>query len=113
MRLTNLRCDGCLREPRFWEWVRGELSQTGYQDWRHPGIVFKQIGCPLTYENRRKGERVFLQIFGRPIPEELSYLCPECQQRVELEGPGLAATDSGDPEPVSLQDQQDRHFFGR
>lgn len=113
MRLTNLKCDGCLRVPRFWEWVRGELSQSGYPDWRHPGIAFKAAGCPLTREHRRQGERIFLHIFGRPLPEELSYLCPECQVRVETEAPRLIASDPGDAEPVSPEAERERHFFGR
>ena len=40
--LCKIRCDGCGRGPNFFEWVRGELSQGGYGDWRHPGVIFKE-----------------------------------------------------------------------
>ena len=110
MRLTKMFCDGCGRVPTFWEWAKGELSSDGYQDWRHPGIVFKEAGCPLVYENKGKSGRAFQALFGRPIPEELSYLCPECQSRAELELPGIISSDPGDP---VQQQPPPGHYFGR
>lgn len=108
MRITQLFCDGCGRKPTFWEWCRGEFSPDGYQDWRHPGIIFKEAGCPFTYENKGRAERLFKALFGRPLPEELSYLCPQCQAKAELELPALAASDRGDEKPHVPQG----HFFG-
>src|SRR4051812_30651631 len=99
MALLKIECDGCGRKPNFWEWVRGELSADGYSEWRHPGIVFKQAGCPLAYENRSKAHRLFTALYGHPLPEELSYLCPECQILAEMELPALLAGDLGDPDP--------------
>ena len=113
MRLTRMHCDGCARQPSFWEWAKGELSASGYENWRHPGIAFKEAGCPLVYDKRKQGERLFLQLFGRPMPEELSYLCPECQMKVEIELPALVAADPGDPEPTFQQGEPPGHYFGR
>jgi hypothetical protein len=96
MRLTRMHCDGCGRTPHFGEWIRGELSADGYQDWRHPGIAFRSAGCPISYENRAKSERLFESLFGRPLPDEMGFLCPECQSRVEAELPELAAADQGE-----------------
>ena len=94
-RMTTIYCDGCGRQPNFWEWARGELTAGGYGDWRHPGIAFRAAGCPLNYDNRAKCERLFHALFGRPLPEEPSYLCPQCQARAEAEWPALAAADPG------------------
>jgi hypothetical protein len=110
MRLTQMYCDGCGRKPNLWEWMMGEFSATGYQDWRHPGITFKEAGCPITYETRNRSNRLFLALFGRPIPDELSYLCPNCQTHAALELPGLIATDPGDAQP---QQAPGHHYFGR
>src|SRR5690349_2451395 len=101
MLLHKIACDGCGRTPNFWEWVRGEFSAEGYAEWRHPGIVFKSAGCPLAYENRSKAQRLFVALYGRPLPEEMSFLCPECQALAEMELPGLIAADPGDPDPVN------------
>jgi hypothetical protein len=111
MLLTKISCDGCLRKPNFWEWVKGEMSSSGYEDWRHPGIPFKNAGCPLTYDNQKKAGRMFFQLFGRPLPDELSYFCPECQTRVELELPALAAVDPGDT--LYTGPDADQTYFGR
>lgn len=108
-----MQCDGCGRQPNFWEWFRGELSNSGYQDWRHPGIAFKAAGVPMLHATQRKAERLFVQLFRRPLPDELSYLCPECQFRVETELPALAAADPGDPQPQSPRSADDSHYFGR
>lgn len=113
MRLTRMFCDGCGRQPTFWEWAKGELSASGYQDWRHPGIPFKAAGCPIVYDKRAQAERLFLQLFGRSMPEELSYLCPDCQVRVETELPALVAADSGDTQPEPQPRGPHGHYFGR
>ena len=97
MRLSRMSCDGCGRGPSFVEWCRGELTNEGYGDWRHPGIVFKQHGIPLDYQNRRKCERLFYALFGRKLPDEADYLCPDCQRRADEELPDLIARDPGDP----------------
>jgi hypothetical protein len=110
MLLTRMHCDGCGRRPSFWEWYRGELSHEGYSDWRHPGVVFHEAGCPLTYGNRGKARRAFAAIFGRPLPEELSYLCPQCAARAAQELPGALAVDPGD---VPSGDPPPGPWFGR
>jgi hypothetical protein len=97
MSLTKIRCDGCGRAPNFWEWCRGELTPEGYSDWRHPGIIFRDAGCPITYDSHGKCQRLFHALFGRPMPEELSFLCPECQRHAERELPALSASDRGGP----------------
>ena len=113
MRITKIHCDGCAREPGFWEWVRGELTSDGYQDWRHPGIIFNQLGCPLTYDNGRRATRVFEALFGRPLPDDLNYLCPQCQEFTERELPAILAADPGDEEPTAGTAQPgSRHFLG-
>jgi len=96
MRLTRMACDGCGRLPNLWEWMRGELSQEGYPDWRHPGIVFRAAGCPLGYDNRQKARRAFERLFARPMPEELSYFCPTCNARAQLDLPTVLAEDPGE-----------------
>jgi hypothetical protein len=95
MRLTHMFCDGCGRRPNLWEWMRGELSQDGYAEWRHPGIAFRAAGCPLGYENRRKVAWAFSVLFNRPMPEELSHLCPQCNARAEMDLPTLLAQHDG------------------
>ena len=102
MLLTKMHCDGCGREPTFWEWVRGELSSDGYFDWRHPGIAFRDAGCPMTYDNRERVARLFWALFGRPQPDEMAYLCPQCQLRTEAELPALVAADQQN-DPVVVQ----------
>ncbi|MFN3649987.1 MAG: hypothetical protein ACK47B_10435 [Armatimonadota bacterium] len=77
------------------EWFKGEITMQGYPDWRHPGIAFSKAGVKMTYENRAKCERLFRELFGRPMPHELSYLCPDCESRVIEELPELAAADTG------------------
>lgn len=96
MLLCNIRCDGCGRGPNFVEWVRGELSQTGYEEWRHPGIVFRACGVPMSYDSRARCERLFFALYGHEMPAELSYLCPRCARLAEEELPSLAAADQGD-----------------
>ena len=96
MLLTKIHCDGCGRTPNFWEWVRGELTSAGYADWRHPGIVFRELGCPITYDSRARCAQYYWALFGRQMPEEMGLLCPECQAHAEEELPGLVAA-SGDP----------------
>src|SRR5438105_4833875 len=94
--LCNMRCDGCGRPPNFVEWVRGEFSQAGYEEWRHPGIVFRAAGVDFTYDTRGKCERLFEALYGHPMPDELSYLCPNCAKLAQEELPALAAADTGD-----------------
>lgn len=108
-RLTKIFCDGCGRAPTFWEWVRGELTNEGYPEWRHPGIAFRAAGCPLGVERREKCERVFLALFGRALPDDPSYLCPQCQERAEQELPALVATDL---EPERRTPSRPRHYLG-
>ncbi|MCC2670554.1 MAG: hypothetical protein K0Q72_3025 [Armatimonadetes bacterium] len=91
MLLTNVRCDGCGRGPRFLEWVKGELTSEGYPEWRHPGIVFREAGCPLTYDNRAQCAQFFYTLFERPFPEDAAYLCPDCQERAHAELPSMVA----------------------
>ena len=114
MRLTKMQCDGCGRVPNFWEWVRGEMTAEGYSNWRHPGIAFKNAGIPLSFENRSRAQRLFYALFDRPLPDELNFLCPECQELAEMELPSLVATDPGDPDPYTDPDrtQQWRPYFG-
>lgn len=85
----KIRCDGCDRGPTFWEWARAELTMQGYHEWRHPGRVFKEAGLPMTYENRERCALAYQQIFGLEIKDELSYFCPQCQERVLEELPSL------------------------
>lgn len=93
MRLTKMACDGCGRAPGFWEWVRAEFSTDGYENWRHPGIAFREAGCPWTYDNQGRCSRLFQLLFGRPVPEDLSFLCPDCQRNAAMHLPGLYAQD--------------------
>lgn len=109
MLLTRMSCDGCGRKPNVVEWFQGELYG-GYPDWRHPAIAFKEAGCYLSYDNRAKGERMFLQLFGRPMPEESSFLCPHCQALVAQELPALWEADEG----PDLRDRpREREFMGQ
>ena len=96
MRLTRMICDGCGKTPGFLEWFRGEIGSEGYPDWRHPNLAFRNAGCVLTYDNRAKGERMFMAMFGRPFPDEAGFLCPRCQQLVLEELPALWEADTGD-----------------
>ena len=86
---TQIQCDGCGRKPNFWEWVRGELTADGYSEWRHPGIAFRKAGCPISYENKIRAAHCFHELFGRPLPDEPGYLCPQCQTWAEGELPRL------------------------
>jgi hypothetical protein len=92
MLLTKIQCDGCGRKPNLMEWFRGEISSEGYADWRHPGIVFLECGCPMNYENREKIQAFFFSLFGRALPDELSYLCPQCQEFARAELPALVGS---------------------
>jgi len=96
MLLSDIRCDGCGRGPNFVEWIRGEFSQSGYAEWHHPGIAFRDAGVPMSYDNRGRCERLFLALFGHPMPDNLSYLCPHCAQLAKEELPALQAADEGD-----------------
>jgi hypothetical protein len=91
MRITHLRCDGCERTPTFWEWCRGELTARGYPEWAHPAIAFKDAGLPLTPENRAVYEQLFTTLFNHPAPDDWSYFCPDCGERVRAEVPELAS----------------------
>ncbi len=97
MLLTQMRCDGCGRRPSLGEWFRGELTAEGYPEWRHPGITFKQCGVPISIENRAKVEYLFQALYGRPMPVELGFLCPQCQEYAEEEIPALSAAYRGEP----------------
>ncbi len=91
--LTDMQCSGCGRKPTLWEWIRAEMSQSGYEEWRHPGITFTPAGCPFTPNNRDQCERLFEDVFQRPLPYEACHLCPGCQNRVNAELPELLARD--------------------
>ena len=91
MLLSKMACDGCGRRPRFMEWVRGELSNEGYPEWRHPGVVFRQAGCPITYDSRPQCAQFFFALYGRPFPEEAAFLCPDCQDHAHAELPAMVA----------------------
>lgn len=91
MLLTKMSCDGCGRGPNLREWFRGELSHEGYPDWRHPGIIFREAGCPFSYENGAKAQHLFEALWNHPLPDELGFLCPECQELAEQELPAMIA----------------------
>lgn len=107
--ISKLQCDGCGRKPRLMEWLRGELTNTGYPEWRHPGIAFMAAGCPITHSNRAKAERLFHALFGRPLPDEPSYLCPDCQTWAEEQLPALSRQDTG---PDLRSHPSAHHYFG-
>jgi hypothetical protein len=109
MLLTNIRCDGCGRKPNLLEWARGELTTAGYQDWRHPGIVFKDAGYPITTPNRAACSQLFYALFQRQLPDELSYLCPQCQAWAEAELPTLIRQLGAYPAERTIVDA---HYFG-
>lgn len=102
MLLTQMRCDGCGRKPTLAEWFRGELTAEGYPDWRHPGLIFRECGVPIAPENRAKVEYLFETLYGRPMPIELGFLCPQCQDHAEAEIPALSAAFRGDPAGQSI-----------
>jgi hypothetical protein len=95
MLLTQMQCDGCGRKPSFMEWFKGELTSAGYPDWRHPAIIFKEAGYPIAPESMGRAERLFEKLFGKPMPDDMSYLCPNCQARAEAELPALGSADTG------------------
>ncbi len=95
MLLTSISCDGCGRKPTFLEWMKGEFTASGYADWRHPAIIFKESGYPISQDTMGRSERMFQALFGKELPEDMNYLCPECQNRVATELPGLASADTG------------------
>lgn len=104
MLLSRMCCDGCGRRPNLMEWFRGEFSAEGYQEWRHPAIAFHRAGFPVKYENRDKARRIYESLFGREMPVEEGFLCPQCQNWVEKELPGLAAKMGGpDDQPATQQ----------
>lgn len=96
MLLTQMRCDGCGRKPTLAEWFRGELTAEGYPEWRHPGIVFRECGVPIQPGNQAKIAYLFEALYGRPLPIELGFLCPQCQDYAEAEIPALSAAFRGD-----------------
>jgi len=77
--MTSIQCDGCGRKPNLWEWLRGELTDAGYAEWRHPGLAFREAGYPLTHATRARCEALFYALFGRALPEDAGFLCPQCQ----------------------------------
>jgi len=106
MLLNTLRCDGCGRGPKLIEWLRAEFTSDGYAEWRHPGRIFREAGIPLSYENKDRCARLFEALFGHPPPEEMAYLCPECQEWALRELPGLAALDKNPgPEDRTIHQQ--------
>src|SRR5688500_12870364 len=94
MRLVSVECNGCGRIPTVWEWIRAEMTQEGYGDWHHPGIDFRAAGYPITHDSQPRSRRLFEALFGRPLPQEMTYLCPQCQARVEAELPALGQADA-------------------
>jgi hypothetical protein len=86
---VKIQCDGCGRTPTTWEWVRAELGSNGYAEWRHPGIVFKNAGCPVELKNRHHCQEMFQVLFGRPMPDPGSYLCPQCNALAQARLPAL------------------------
>jgi hypothetical protein len=109
--LTNLHCDGCGRKPNLAEWMKGEFGG-GYDQWRHPGIVFKEAGVPFEGDTQSMADRIFRKLFGRPIPVEMDYLCPTCNTRAARELPRLIAEDPGDPEIEIGERAGPRHYMG-
>ena len=95
MLLTRIFCDGCGRKPSLSEWFKGEFTAAGYSEWRHPAIIFKEVGYPMTQDTLGRSERMFLALFGKEMPDDMNYLCPDCQSRVEVELPALASADTG------------------
>ena len=112
MLLTQLHCDGCGRKPNLVEWMKGELGGSGYEGWRHPGIAFKEAGCQLDGENIDKCERLFRKLFGRPMPLEMDFLCPDCFARALRSLPRLIEEDPGDDPAVAGERRGPRHFMG-
>jgi hypothetical protein len=108
--LSGMQCDGCGRKPNFWEWARAELTSYGYQDWRHPGIVFNAAGLPLKFDTQAQAAQLFYALFERPMPFELSYLCPHCQAWAESELPSLIQQLGGSS--FGTRTIVDGHFFG-
>lgn len=95
MLLTNIACDGCGRKPTFMEWFKGEFTSAGYSEWRHPAIIFKEVGYPIEQNSMGRSERLFQALFNKEMPDDMNYLCPECQARAEVELPALASADTG------------------
>ena len=120
MRLTRMNCDGCGRKPTLGEWFKGEITMAGYPEWRHPGIAFKEAGVPMVLEKRAVWSRGWQRLFGGAVPDELAYLCPECQTKVDLELPDLLPELEREAEEDRLkqealggqQRQQERSYFG-
>src|SRR4051812_16732704 len=95
MLLTPMQCDGCGRKPTFMEWFKGELTNAGYADWRHPAIIFKETGYPITPDTMGRSERLFQKLFGKEMPDDMNSLCPTCIARAEAELPALGSADTG------------------
>ena len=115
MLLSEIECEGCGRRPSFREWFRAEFGHAGYENWRHPGVVFTKMGCPLSYATRAKAMRLYEKIFSRPLPDEPGLLCPECQERCEALIPELSLLDTGPSAPADADASAppERAWFGR
>jgi hypothetical protein len=100
MLLSKLSCDACGRAPSFVEWWKGELTAQGYPDWRHPGVAFNMAGVAVNHEGHQKIPAYFQRVFGSPYPEDPSFLCPQCQERVMELVPELLALDQEVPPPA-------------
>jgi len=108
MLITNLLCDGCGRKPNLMEWIRAEMTNSGYAEWRHPGIAFRRGGCEISNMTREKIERLWEDLFQRETPSPLSFLCPECQERVAEELPELLQRDKLREVELLLEDEARR-----
>ncbi len=89
MRLTKMSCDGCGRKPSFNEWFKGEITAAGYPEWRHPAISFKEAGLPMAHEKREMWSLAWERLFGAPVPDDVNFLCPDCQTKIDLELPDM------------------------
>ncbi len=89
MRISKMSCDACGRNPTVQEWMRAEFTAAGYTEWRHPGIPFKEAGMQISQENEDAWKIAWKRLFSCPIPDSLSFICPECQTRVDLDLPDM------------------------
>lgn len=96
MLLSKMRCDACGRAPNFVEWWHGELTAQGYPDWRHPTVAFNRAGLEVK-ENHHKIPEYYQQVFGQYYPEDPSFLCPQCQDRVMARVPDLLQMEEDAP----------------
>lgn len=96
MRLTSMECHACGKGPGIMEWIRGDVSGAGYGEWCHPMRAFHRAGYIMNHENRTRCDRLYLQLFGHPLPEAGGFICPRCQQLMIEELPGLWEADGDD-----------------